>query len=160
MTFAVPVQGAGLLAAGDRFPSWTLTDHTGKTVSSADVAGKTYLVWFYPKAMTPGCTAEGQGLRDSFAAFQEQKVEIFGVSFDPPAANATFVEAERFPFPLLSDTERKLALAVGAAESPAQPVAKRISYLVGPDGNVRSAYANVTPGTHAKDVLSDVTAPK
>src|SRR5439155_5171128 len=60
--------------------------------------GEDVPLWFYPKAMTPGCTTEGDGLRDSFAAFQERRVEIFGVSFDPPAQNKAFVEAERFPF--------------------------------------------------------------
>ena len=97
------LHAGALLARGDAFPAWTLSDQTGATVSSRDLAGKTYLLWFYPKAMTPGCTTEGDGLRDSFAAFQERRVEIFGVSFDPPAQNKAFVEAERFPFRLLSD---------------------------------------------------------
>ena len=110
--------------------------------------------------MTPGCTTEGDGLRDSFAAFQERRVEIFGVSFDPPAQNKAFVEAERFPFRLLSDDKRSLAVAVGAADSSAQPVARRISYLVGPDGRVRAVYGSVTPATHAKDVLVDLPAAK
>ena len=110
--------------------------------------------------MTPGCTTEGDGLRDSFAAFQERRVEIFGVSFDPPAQNKAFVEAERFPFRLLSDDKRSLAVAVGAADSSAQPVARRISYLVGPDGGVRAVYGSVTPATHAKDVLADLPAAK
>jgi peroxiredoxin Q/BCP len=147
---------AKMLAAGDSFPSWKLTDHAGKEVSSSDLAGKTYLLWFYPKAMTPGCTAEGQGLRDSFADFQSKGVEILGVSFDDPAANAAFVKAESFPFRLLSDRGRVLAVAVGAADSADQPVARRISYLVGPDGKVRRAYGTVTPAAHAGEVLKDL----
>jgi peroxiredoxin Q/BCP len=157
---ASPVHARALLAAGDAFPAWTLTDQTGATVSSRELAGKTYLLWFYPKALTPGCTAEGQGLRDSFPAFEERHVEIFGVSFDPPAQNKAFVDAEHFPFRLLSDGDRTLALAVGAADSPAQPAARRISYLVGPDGRVRAVYGSVTPASHARDVLADLTAAK
>ena len=153
-----PAYGAGFLARGDAFPAWSLVDQSGATVSSRDMAGKPYLLWFYPKAMTPGCTAEGQGLRDSFAAFQDRHVEILGVSFDAPADNKTFVAQQRFPFRLLSDTDRTLAVAVGAADSTSQPVAKRISYLVGADGKVRAVYANVTPATHAKDVLADLSA--
>ena len=84
---ATTLHAGALLAPRDAFPAWTLSDQTGATVSSRDLAGKTYLLWFYPKAMTPGCTTEGDGLRDSFAAFQERRVEIFGVSFDPPAQN-------------------------------------------------------------------------
>lgn len=156
---ATPLHAA-LLAPGDAFPAWTLTDQTGASVSSRSLAGKTYLLWFYPKAMTPGCTAEGQGLRDSFPAFQERQVAIFGVSFDPPAENKAFVDAERFPFRLLSDDKRTLAVAVGAADGPTQTVARRISYLVGPDGRVRAVYGSVTPATHAKDVLADLKAAK
>jgi peroxiredoxin Q/BCP len=155
---ASPVHAGALLKRGDTFPTWTLSDQTGTPVSSRDLAGKNYLLWFYPKAMTPGCTAEGGGFRDSFSAFEQRKVEILGVSFDPPAANKAFVEAQRFPFRLLSDTDRTLATATGAADAPGQPVARRISYLVGPEGKVRAVYADVTPATHAKDVLADLPA--
>lgn len=151
---AVPaVAEAAMLKVGDPFPTWELVDHTGAKVSSRGFAGTTYLIWFYPKAMTPGCTAEGQGLRDSFAAFQARGVQIVGVSFDEPAANAAFVAKESFPFKLLSDTDHTLAMAVGAADSRDQPTAHRVSYLVGPDGKVLEVYASVNPSSHAKDVL-------
>ncbi len=145
-----------LLKEGDAFPAWSLRDQTGTTVTSQSLAGKTYLLWFYPKAQTPGCTAEGRGLRDRFAEFSSRGVEIVGVSFDQPAANAEFVKAEGFPFRLLSDTDHTLARAVGAASSDLQLVASRISYLVGPDGKVRKVYGSVTPASHAGDVLSDL----
>lgn len=150
---AARLAAAPLLKVGDAFPAWTLPDHTGATVSSADLAGKTYLLWFYPKAMTPGCTAEGRGLRDEVEAFRTQGVEIFGVSFDDPATNAAFVAAEGFPFRLLSDQDRAFAVRVGAADSTTAPVARRISYLVGRDGKVRQVHASVNPASHAKDVL-------
>ncbi len=150
---------AAMLKPGDAFPVWELEDQTGAKVSSRDLSGKSYLLWFYPKAMTPGCTAEGQGLRDHFSAFQKQKVEILGISFDAPKTNSAFVSAERFPFRLLSDSQRTLALAVGAADTPTQPVARRISYLVGPDGQVKEVYAAVNPGSHATDVLNDLATP-
>ena len=148
----------GMLADGAAFPSWTLPDQTGKAVSSKDLAGKTYLVWFYPKAQTPGCTAEGRGLRDKIEDFRKRGVEIVGVSFDPPEANEKFVAAEGFPFRLLSDQDRTLALAVGAADSKDAAVARRISYLVGPDGKVKKVYGTVTPASHASDVLGDLPA--
>ena len=149
---------AGLLAPGDAFPPWTLTDHTGKIVTSSDLAGRMYLLWVYPKAETPGCTAEGRGLRDEFDAYKARGVEVLGVSFDTPAANAAFVAAERFPFRLLSDADHDLATKVGAADDTAAPTARRISYLVGPDAKVVKVYGQVTPASHATDVLRDLPA--
>jgi peroxiredoxin Q/BCP len=147
---------ADLLPAGEEFPAWELTDQASRPVSSKSLAGKRYLLWFYPKAMTPGCTAEGRGLRDEYEEFRKQDVEILGVSFDTPEENARFVAAEGFPFRLLSDTDRSLAVRVGAASSPAQAVPRRISYLVGPDGKVIEAFASVDPESHAEEVLGKV----
>jgi peroxiredoxin Q/BCP len=72
--------------------------------------------------------------------------------------NGEFIRREHFPFRLLSDTDRKLAVSVGAAESESQTVARRVSYLIGPDGKVQKAYEAVSPGTHAKQVLDDLPA--
>jgi peroxiredoxin Q/BCP len=149
---------ADLLKPGDPFPAWSLTDQAGKTVKSSDLAGKPYLLWFYPKAMTMGCTAEGRQLRDRFADFQKRGVEVLGVSFDTPDKNAEFVRAEEFPFRLLSDDDHALAVAVGAARSAEQSTASRISYLVGADGKVRRAYGEVQPASHAGQVLEDFDA--
>jgi peroxiredoxin Q/BCP len=147
-----------LLKAGDQFPAWELFDHTGTKVSSASLAGKTYLLWYYPKAMTPGCTKEGCALRDSFGEFKKANVEILGVSFDAQADNAAFVKKESFPFRLLSDESRELAVKVGAADSPSRMWARRISYLVGPDGRIIRAYGDVNPANHAAEVLAEVAA--
>jgi len=153
------VEASGLLKPGDSFPAWSLRDQTGVKVSSADLAGKTYLLWFFPKAMTPGCTAEGRGLRDEFADFRARGVEIVGVSFDDPVTNAAFVKTEGFPFRLLSDESHKLAVSAGAADSADAPVARRVSYLVAPDGKIRRVYGSVNPTSHAKDVLGDLAHP-
>jgi peroxiredoxin Q/BCP len=147
-------RGAMLLPGAD-FPPWELRDDTGKQVSSRDLAGKTYLLWFYPMAMTPGCTAEGNALRDRHAQFQAAGVEVLGISFDPPERNAQFVAEQSFPFRLLSD-DGTLAVAVGAADSSGQKTPRRVSYLVGPDGKVLRAYDEVKPATHAEQVLADV----
>jgi peroxiredoxin Q/BCP len=155
-TRASAAEPGGLLKVGDAFPAWSLRDQTGAVVTSASLAGKTYLLWFYPKAQTPGCTAEGRGLRDRFDEFRAHEVEIVGVSFDEPGANAAFVKAEGFPFRLLSDTDHALARAVGAVSSESQPVASRISYLIGPDGKVKKVYGEVAPATHAGTVLDDL----
>lgn len=150
------VAHAAMLRVGEPFPAWTLVDQNGAAVTSQDLAGRRYLLWFFPKAMTPGCTAEGQGLRDAYASFQQKNVAVYGVSFDTPAENARFVAAEQFPFALLSDAQRTLAVQVGAADSSSAPVARRISYLIGPDGKVLAVYDTVQPATHARQVLGDL----
>ncbi|MCS7182446.1 MAG: peroxiredoxin [Thermoanaerobaculum sp.] len=160
-TLLALVQGAraaDLLSEGSPFPAWELTDHRGQRVRSQDLLGKTYLLWFYPKAMTPGCTREGCELRDNFHEFQRLGVEVLGVSFDSPAENARFVAEHRFPFRLLSDETRQLAVQVGAADNAKQLWSRRISYLVGPDGRVIKAYPKVNPSTHAQEVLKDLQA--
>jgi len=157
LCIAAPVR-ADLLRPGDPFPEWSLRDQTGKVVRASELAGKPYLLWFYPKAMTPGCTAEGRQLRDRFADFQKRGVEVLGVSFDAPEKNAEFVRAETFPFRLLSDHDHALAVAVGAARSSDQSTATRISYLVGPDGKVQRTYGEVSPASHAGQVLDDLDA--
>lgn len=149
---------ADMLAAGTRFPDWTLPDQTGATRSAKEFAGKPYLLWFYPRASTPGCTAEGRGFRDAYAELQKEGLAIVGVSFDSPESNAEFARGEEFPFPLLSDTDKSLAIAVGAADSSWRWMARRISYLVGPDGVIWVAYDSVDPSGHAAQVLAEVRA--
>ena len=158
LLLASPAAAGGLLAPGEPFPAWNLLDHTGTPVKSTDLRGKPYLLWYYPKAMTPGCTKEGCAIRDSFAEFKKRGVEVLGVSFDDPKSNAEFVKKENFPFRLLSDTERSLGVQVGAADSPGRLFARRISYLVGADGKVLKAYEKVDPNTHASEVLADIDA--
>ena len=153
---AARADAPALLKVGDAFPSWSMRDHTGAIVTSQSLAGKPYLLWYYPKAQTPGCTTEGRGIRDRFTAFRDKQVEVVGVSFDEPAANAAFVQAEGFPFRLLSDSDRALAKKVGAVTSDDAPVSRRVSYLVGGDGKVQQVYGEVTPATHAADVISDL----
>jgi peroxiredoxin Q/BCP len=136
---ATTAVAAALLTQGGTFPTWSMRDQTGATVTSQDLAGKTYLLWYYPKAGTPGCTAEGIALRETYPQLQAAGVEVLGVSFDEPADNAAFAEAQEFPFRLLSDDGR-------------------ISYLVGPDGKILKAYDSVDPKAHAKQVLADATA--
>lgn len=156
LLFAAAAAGQELLRPGQAFPAFQLLDQNGKPFSSAQLAGKPFLLWFYPKANTPGCTKEACQLRDNFEAFSRLGVEVIGVSFDSPEANARFAAEHRFPFPLLSDQDRSLAVQVGAAENPKALFAKRISYLVGADGRVLKVYPKVSPAEHAQEVLKDL----
>lgn len=154
---ASPAFGGDMLAPGDRFPSFELEAQDGSRIGSGALAGTTYLLFFYPKADTPGCTKEACRLRDSWADLRELGVKVLGVSYDSPGANRRFAEKHRLPFPLLSDRSRELASAVGATRL-LLPVPKRLSYLIGSDGVVLKAYPSVSPTDHADEVLRDLEA--
>ncbi len=144
-----------MIEPGSPFPRFALTAHDGSAVTSETLAGTGYLIYFYPKADTPGCTAEACQLRDSWSELAELDVTVVGVSYDAPESNRRFAEKHRLPFLLLSDRERTLAKAVGAARL-LLPVPKRISYLVDGDGTVLRAYPSVVPASHAEQVLTDL----
>jgi peroxiredoxin Q/BCP len=155
MLAATTAAGGDMLEAGDRFPSFSLTAHDGSTVSSDDLAGTPYLIYYYPKADTPGCTKEACAFRDRWEYVQQSGLAVFGVSFDKPKKNAAFAEKYELQFLLLSDSDRELAGEVGA-KSALLPIPKRISYLVGADGTVLKPYPSVSPAGHAAEVLADL----
>lgn len=97
------------LKAGDKAPSFILQDQNDNTVSLADFAGKKVVVYFYPKAMTPGCTVQAQGLRDQQQALIDAGAVVFGISPDPVARLKKFEDKESLNFTLLSDPEHKTA---------------------------------------------------
>lgn len=143
------------LNTGDTYPSFDLVDHTGALFSSGDVAGSWFLLYWYPKADTPGCTAQAQGLRDQIEAFDELGCRVLGASFDVPAENAAFREKYSLPFTLLSDSDGPLARAVGAADiDTTHP--RRIAHLVDPTGTVARAYDVEDPEFFAETVLDDL----
>lgn len=154
VTGAATAMGGEMLHVDDPMPEFALPAHDGTTVSSEELAGAPYLVYFYPKADTPGCTTEACAFRDSWDDVEATGLAVLGVSFDSPEVNKAFAEKYNLPFRLLSDTDRELAKAVGATRA-LLPVPKRISYLVGADGRVLAAYPDVRPARHAGEVLAD-----
>ena len=107
-----PAKG-GTLAVGDRAPSFKLLDDNGKEVSSDSLRGSPYVLYFYPKDDTPGCTLEACGFRDSLPRFSAKGVKVLGVSPDPIASHERFKKKYGLTFPLLSDPEKTLANAYG-----------------------------------------------
>lgn len=95
-------------------PSFTLSDQDGHPHSLKDHAGRKLVVFFYPKAMTPGCTGEACDFRDAYADFTAAGFDIVGISPDPPESNRRFKEKNQLPFPLLSDPKHSVAAAYGA----------------------------------------------
>jgi peroxiredoxin Q/BCP len=151
----LPGGGAKLaLKAGDPAPEWECVDHTGKLQSSAELYGNRYLLFFYPKADTPGCTAQGKGYCTSYPAYETRGIFVFGVSFDGPEENRAFAEKYGFPFPLLCDTERKLGRAFGTIAGEDTRYSARHTFLIGPEGDIELALDTADPGAQAEAILA------
>ncbi len=127
-----------LLKPGTPAPDFAVQDHAGKTVRLADLRGKRVLLWFYPKADTPGCTIEGKGLRDRASQLAGDQL-ILGVSFDTVKDNCAFAEKFGFPYRLLCDTKREIGLAYGACTSADARHPERITYVIDKDGVIEWA---------------------
>ena len=102
------------LAPGDEAPDFTLPDSTGAATSLADYRGRKVVVYFYPAAMTPGCTAEACDFRDSLNSLDAAGYQVLGISKDQPADNAKFADQESLNFPLLSDPTLEVHRAYSA----------------------------------------------
>ena len=101
------------LKVGDKVPPFSVKDQDGNTVSIKDYQGKKLIVFFYPKASTPGCTAEACNLRDNYKELQSEGYELLGVSADSEKRQAKFKEKYEFPFPLLADEDHTVINAFG-----------------------------------------------
>lgn len=143
-----------MLTVGEVAPQFVGTDHLGRTVSLKDYAGKTLVLWFFPKADTPGCTAEGCGFRDLHETLKQKNVAVLGVSFDTQADNKAFAEKFNFQYPLLCDVDRKVGLAYGAATDPKAEYAQRIGVVIGPDGLIKEWHAKVDARSFPAEVAA------
>src|SRR6267154_4448940 len=121
---------------GDKAPLVEGKDQSGKDWKLADVVSKkVVLLYFYPKDDTPGCTKEACGFRDRIADLKKDNVEVIGVSFDSPESHQKFISKYNLNFPLLADTDGKIADTYGV-KMPTRPMAKRVSFLIGLDGKI------------------------
>jgi peroxiredoxin Q/BCP len=141
------------LQPGTPAPSFTLPDASGSKVSLADYAGRNVVVYFYPKAATPGCTTEACDFRDNLNSLQAAGFDVVGISPDEPQALQDFAEAESLTFPLLSDTDNEVAKAYGSFGEKEFKGKKftgtlRSTVVVDPEGNVRLAEYNVDAKGH------------
>lgn len=152
--FAEQQNQSGPLKVGDAAPIASGITDTGETLSLADVyAQQPYtLVYFYPKAGTSGCTAQGCSLRDSYEALTAKGVKVVGVSTDTVAAQKAFKDANGFPFPLIADTDHKVMQAFGVPTYPGSDAAQRQAFLI-KDGKVVWMDLTASTSQQAADVL-------
>ncbi len=149
------------LAIGDPAPAFTLPDSTGKPVSLSDYAERRVVVYFYPAAMTPGCTKEACDFRDNLHELNDAGLNVVGISPDKPEKLARFVDADGLTFPLLSDPDKAVLTEWGAYGEKklygktVQGVI-RSTFVVGPDGRIELAQYNVRATGHVAKLRRDL----
>lgn len=146
-----------LLPIGSPAPDFEARRADGSTIRLSDLRGRYVLVYFYPKDMTPGCTAEACALNERLDDLEECGADVIGVSFDGWESHRRFQERHGLRFALASDSDRRIARAYGVGQVLGiLPVAQRVSFLVGPDGRIVEVWPTVKPKRHAAEVLEAV----
>lgn len=141
--------------------SFTLPDQHGTPVSTTDYADQRLIVFFYPKAMTPGCTAEACDFRDRYERLLDAGYAVVGISPDPPTDNAKFAAEHDLKFPLLSDVDHEVALRYGAWGTRKNYGREyqgiiRSTFLLGPDGQVEREWRNVKAKGHVERIAKEL----
>ena len=150
------------LNVGDTAPAFALADDAGNTVSLPDYAGQRVLVYFYPRANTPGCTKEACDFRDSLEQLNDLNISVVGISPDKPEALAKFRADHELNFPLLSDPDKSVMAAYGAFGEKknygkvVQGVI-RSTFLVEPDGTIGQTHYNVKATGHVARVMKGLS---
>ena len=143
---------------GTKAPDFLLPDETGMVHRLSDYLGKTFLLYFYPKDDTAGCTTEACNFRNDYGEYQKASVVILGVSPDSQKSHVKFKEKYHLPFPLLSDEGHKVCDAYGVW-GPKEMMGRkyegvyRTTFLIGPDGLIKRVFENVKPDCHSKEIL-------
>jgi peroxiredoxin Q/BCP len=142
-------------------PDFSLPDQEGKIHSLKEYLGKKVLVYFYPKDMTPGCTAEAKCFRDRLNDFKSAGVQVLGISVDSVDSHKKFAEAHHLNFPLLSDMNKKVVQDYGVWGEKSFMGKKymgiqRDSFLIDEKGNLLKHYQKVDPKTHPEEILKDL----
>jgi len=147
-----------MLKEGDAAPDITLRTDTGEEFRLADLKGKRVVLYFYPKADTPGCTTEACEFRDGIQAFAKKGAVVLGISPDKPAAQAKFKAKYGLPFTLLADEDKVAAEAYGVWKEKNMYGRKamgieRTTLVIGADGRIEKIYGKVKAKGHAAEVL-------
>jgi len=150
-----------MLKEGDKAPDIRVRTDSGEEFQLSSLKGKRVVLYFYPRADTPGCTIEACEFRDDLKAFSKKGAVIVGVSPDKPAAQAKFKQKYDLPFTLLADEEKAAAQAYGVWREKNMYGKKvmgivRTTFLIGPEGKIEKVYENVKAKGHAGEVLAGI----
>lgn len=139
------------LSVGDLAPGFTVKDTHGNLVNLSDFAGKTVVLYFYPKDDTPGCTKEACSFRDSYSEYQGKDIVVLGVSMDDEVSHQQFTQKFNLPFPLLADQDGTITKAYDVDGG---GYAKRVTYVIDGSGKISQVYTSIQTETHASDILA------
>ena len=156
-----PAEASARVGVGDKAPSFSLKDDRGQVVTSQALKGKPYVLYFYPKDDTTGCTMQACGFRDSLPRFGAKGVKVLGVSPDNEASHERFRKKYELTFPLLADTEKKLCEAYGVwvlkkNYGREYMGVERSTFVIGADGKIKQAFRGVRVPGHVDAVLGVV----
>ena len=143
------------LSIGTTAPAFTAKDTNGNTVNLSDFAGKTLVLYFYPKDDTPGCTKEACSFRDSHSEYLSKGISVLGVSRDNEESHQQFTAKYSLPFPLLADVDGSLTKAYDVEKG---DYSKRVTYIIDGSGKIVDVYEGerLNTETHAKDILAKI----
>ncbi len=150
------------LNIGDKAPDFELLNYDNKLINSSSLKGKQHIIWFFPKANTPGWTVQGCGFRDEFKKFEQKNIEIIGVSADPVSKQEKFVEKYNFPYLMLCDESKEMlksykAWGLKKFMGKEYEGIHRISYLINKKGIIEKVFDKVKTKSHATDVLNEIS---
>ena len=153
--------GQELLNIGEKAPDFSLPTHNEEIISLSYFKNQKIILWFFPRASTPGWTVEGEGFRDEFEKFSKLGYAIVGVSADPPKKQKKFVDKYDFPFTMLCDESHSMLEAYkvwGLKKFMGREYMgiSRITYLIDGSRKIEKVYSKVTTKTHAKDILCEL----
>ena len=149
-----------MLKVGDKAPDFTLLDGDENSVSLSDFKGKKVVLWFYPKASTPGWIVEGKGFRDEFQNFENKNIQVIGVSADSIKRQKKFGEKQSFQYPLLSDESHEMLEAYevwGKKKFMGREYMgiSRVTYIIDEKGFIEKLFEKVSVKSHARDILNN-----
>jgi len=148
-----------MLKEGDKAPKIQLQTDTGEPFDWDSTRGKKVVLFFYPKASTPGCTVEACEFRDTFKKFEKKGVVVLGISKDAPKAQSTFKQNQHLPYTLLCDVDKKAVEAYGVWKEKNMYGKKvmgveRTTFLIDEQGKIEKIFSKVKPAGHAEEVLA------
>ena len=149
-----------MLNVGDKAPEFTLQNQNGESVSLSDYKNQEVVIWFFPKASTPGWTNEGIGFRDELEKYSKLKIAVLGVSADSPKKQKKFVDKYDFNYPMLCNETHDMLESYGVwglkkFMGREYMGISRVTYIISEEGFIETVYSKVKPLSHAKDILKD-----